>query len=365
MAAGSAPVRLRLLSAARIPMAKIFAPHSSRTRWPLAGIALASAAWMLADGSLAQPATPAPATSGSTVVSPLVVQAKPSKATLEAFAKTVDQFVKAQGKPGPIGQISRWREPVCPETEGLSLPYDKFVTRRVMEVAASIGAPDTWCRHGANTRIVFTSEPEALMADVRDHHPNLLGYHYPSEVRALAAFEPPMKSWYITGTRMTSTPVGAKTRGAVGVGAAADPAKLRQADAPGSALMVYECTGSHIRCEKASDINYVLVVVDARRIEGFTIGAVADEVAMFVLSRPAPHTGCSPLPSVMDALNPECTMGQPIEALTSYDEAYLKGLYGYQGSEIMAFENSAIAKSIVKTTRPVPKATQTPPGDGP
>jgi hypothetical protein len=52
----------------------------------------------------------------------------------------------------------------------------------------------------------------------------------------------------------------------------------------------------------------------------------------------------------MDALNPECAKDAPIEGLTSYDEAYLKGLYGYQGSEIMAFENSAIAKSIVKTT---------------
>lgn len=263
--------------------------------------------------------------------------------------------MKAQGKPGPIGQVSRWHGPVCPATEGLTPAFNAFVSRRIKEIAARVGAPGGSCEDD-NVRVIFTPEPDGLMVDVLDNHPNLLGYHTPSETRSLAAFLPPMKSWYVTGTRFAYKPV---VMGQEGI--QIDPPPGGVADAPGSLSITWECTGTRIRCEKASDISYVLVVVDARRVEGFTIDAVADEVAMVALSRPGPRGGCSPLPSVMDALNPECSKDGPIEGLTSYDEAYLRGLYAYKGSEIMAFENSAIAKSMVKATGPAPAGRQAQP----
>jgi hypothetical protein len=290
-----------------------------------------------------------PDTSVSTVVSPLVVQGR-SKAALQAFARTVDTFVKAQGKPGPIGQISRWHGPVCPATEGLTPGLNAFVSARIKAIASRVGAPAGGCSAAApNVKVIFTPEPEALMVDVRDNHPNLLGFHYRDEVRSLAVFEPPMKSWYVTASRFTAKLTGAQI----------DAMEQGLTDSPGSPLITKEGTGTHVRIDRASDMAYVLVVVDARRVEGFTIGAVADEVAMVALSRPRGRDGCSPLPSIMDALNPECSKGDPIEGLTRYDESYLKALYGYRGSEIMVFENSAIAKAVIKTTAPPSPAGRT------
>ncbi len=310
------------------------------------------AAWMIASAALAQSAAPPPAaapststdTSGSTAVSGVVVEGKASPAALKAFAEAVDRFVKAQGKPGPIGQVSRWHDPVCPTTEGLDPEVNAFVSARVKAVAERIGAPDGECQDD-NVRVVFTPDPDAFMADVRDNSPEVLGFHYPSETKALAVFQPPMKSWYVTASRFTAKLTGA------GI----DPSKEGAVDAEGPSVTTWACTGTHIRCEKASDLNQVLVVVDSTRIEGFPIDAVADDVAMVALSRPGAREGCSVLPSVMDALNRECQTAGPIEGLTAYDESYLKGLYAYQGSEITAFVNNAIAKSMIKDTRPAPR----------
>jgi hypothetical protein len=119
-------------------------------------------------------------------------------------------------------------------------------------------------------------------------------------------------------------------------------------DFPGSLVDTWECTGTHIRCEKGSDMAFVLVVVDARPIVGHSIGPIADQVAMVALSRPGPRDGCSALPSILDALDPACTKDGPVTELTAYDEAYLKGLYAYRGKEILVFENSAIAKSMIE-----------------
>ncbi len=212
---------------------------------------------------------------------------------------------------------------------------------RIKAVAARIGAPAGECEED-NIRVVFTPEPDAFMANVRDNSPEMLGFHYPSETNVLAAFQPPMKSWYVTASRFTAKLTGA------GI----DPSNEGAIDTEGPSVTTWTCTGTHIRCEKASDLNQVLVVVDSTRIEGFPIETVADEAAMVALSRPAPREGCSALPSVMDALNRECQTAGPIEGLTAYDEAYLKGLYAYQGSEIAAFMNTAIAKSMIENTRP-------------
>ena len=304
--------------------------------------ALASTAWLLAGAAMAQPVAPVSTdTSDATALSGVVVEGKPSPAALKAFAATVDKFVKAQGKPGPIGQVSRWHGPVCPAVEGLDPEVNDLVSARIKAVAARIGGPEGECGED-NVRVVFTPDPEAFMADVRDNSPEMLGFHYASETKALAAFEPPMKSWYVTASRFTAKLTGA------GI----DPSKEGEVDTEGPSVTTLTCTGTHTRCDKASDLNQVLVVVDAARVGGFPIEVVADEVAMVALSRPGAREGCSVLPSVMDALNRECQRAGPIEGLTTYDEAYLKALYAYQGSEIAAFMNTAITKSMIETTRP-------------
>src|SRR4051812_36813847 len=56
-----------------------------------------------------------------------------------------------------IDKIARWETGICPITEGLPLRDSMFVTQRLKEVAAKVGAPvstDKACKH--NVEIVFT-----------------------------------------------------------------------------------------------------------------------------------------------------------------------------------------------------------------
>ncbi len=235
------------------------------------------------------------------------------------------------GRPGPIGQISRWGQPVCPLTEGLAPAFNDFVTKRIREVAARVGAPSTGdCGRDVNVLVAFTAMPDQLMADVREHHQALLGFHYVGETKSLAAFQPPMKSWYVT---MTRVPGG-------------DFAMFDRAYAPRPP----GGTGSHIPPPLKSEFAFALVVVDSSLLEGQEIGPVADKVAMLVLSKPAARDGCSSLPTVMDLLEPTCPSGGSQQGLTAYDEAYLRALYAYKGDERRSFERRSIARRVVERT---------------
>ena len=298
-----------------------------------ASVLIAGVLCSAALGAPAQPAPAAPSTDkpDSTAVSEIVVQAH-KKAEMQAFAKSVETFVHAQGRPGMNGQISRWRYRVCPMTAGLAPSFNAFVSKQVKDVAARVGVPAGAC-HGVNVLVVFTAQPDRLMADVRDHHAALLGYHQRSEAKSLAVFEPPMKSWYVTGTRQ------------------GDSRKIDY-DNGGPFPDLLPHGAGHLPAPFFSDFAFTLIVVDSRQLEGHEIGPVADEIAMLALSKPAPREGCSPLPTVMDVLDPACPSSASVKALSAYDEAFLKALYAYKGSEEMAFERASIRQRIVQETGP-------------
>jgi hypothetical protein len=254
----------------------------------------------------------------------------------------VGKLVRDLGQPGPIGQIARWREPICPKVMGLTQGFDDFVSQRIKDVAAQVGAPHDQACHDFNVLVTFTTEPERLMADVRDHHPALLGYHVIGERRALATFQGPIDSWYVTATSMKTGIKNYRTARRVDV-------------ANGPELPTG--TGSHIPPEFASEFALELVVIDANRLDGQAIGPVADKIAMLILSKPAAREAdrkCSPLPSVMDVLDANCPS---VEGLTAYDKAFLEGLYAYQGNELRAFEREKIAQRIIKAAGETPPST--------
>jgi hypothetical protein len=280
------------------------------------------------------PAAPADA---STAVSGVTVEAPTVKAE-QRFQAQVGQFVHGQARPGigPVKQITQWSDPVCPSTQGLTQAMDDFVSRRITEVARRVGAPGRGACREANVLVLFTTRPQQLMDDVRDHHARLLGYHFNGETRALATFEPPIKSWYVTSTSINR-------------GVAKNDADWTLADEayrrfpPGFCLDMTQC---RILPRIKSRFHLALVVIDAGRTEGKEIGAVADEIAMTVLSRPGPRQGCSPLPSVMDVLDPACPDSDSVEGLTAYDEAFLKALYAPHDTEQLAVERAELERAV-------------------
>jgi len=290
----------------------------------LTGLALALAARCALAQPTPTPAPPSTTVEGMTVVAP--------KAEQEKLPDLVDRFVQGHGAASRIDQLSRWSVPLCPQTGGLSAPFNAYVTARVKLVAAAVGAPlerhpnrNFPCK--TNLLIIFTTTPQALMDDVRKHHADALGFHYAAQAERLARFDRPFKAWYVTGTQ----PEGGLVQ-----------EDKEFSPAPGGTA------GSRLTRRLASRFIGILVVVDANQIVGHQIRAIADDVAMLGLARAADLKGCSALPTILDFLSPDCPASGDPEGLTAYDVAYLKGLYSTDPEQLLAAQRSEIGSRILR-----------------
>jgi hypothetical protein len=217
--------------------------------------------------------------------------------------------------------------------------FNDFVSQRIKTVAAQVGATGPGKCRGTNVLVLFTTQPDALVADVRDHHPGLLGSQIVGDPAVLARFHPAITSWYVS---MTAAPAYDTTNKDT-------PDEVTLDNTYGferpDCTRMRECLFGGAKSMK-SEFAYALIVVEADSIVGKPIGAVADEVAMTVLSRTAAREGCSALPSVMDVLDPACPVSASVDGLTAYDTAYLKALYAPRDSQVLPYERTMIARAV-------------------
>jgi hypothetical protein len=292
-------------------------------RAALSGVGLALAAGPVS----AQPspsAPPANTVEGVTVIAPKLEQ--------EKLPEMVTKFVQGHGAASRIEQLSRWSVPLCPQTGGLSAPFNAYVSARVKLVATAVGAPlekhpnrNFPCK--TNLLVIFTTKPQELMDNVRKHHSDALGFHYTAQAERLARFDRPFKAWYVTGTQAEGDFI---------------QEDKEFAPMPGGAA------GSRLTKRLASRFIGVLVVIDANQIIGHQIRAISDDVAMLSLARANELKGCSQLPTILDFLSADCPSTSDPEGLTAYDVAYLKGLYSVDPEANLSAQRSEIGSFILR-----------------
>ena len=297
----------------------------------LSGLLLAAAALAASPTRAVDPpsATPPQTTvEGLTVVRPRQPDAK--------LPSIVFKFVQSHGATARIDQLTRWGVPPCPATAGLPESFNAFVSKRVVELASQVGAPASRtpaCK--MNLLIVFTDEPQALLDKVRRRHPALLGFHYAAQAKRLATFNRPIQAWYVTGTK-SSQPSSRNDTGG-----------LAQLDDPFQP-MAGGAAGSRLTSRISSEFLAALVVVDTTKTAGQEIGAIADQVAVLSLTRAAQPRPCGELPSILDVMNPDCGADRGVAAITAYDLAYLKALYGIKPEEYAAAQQGRIVSRMVR-----------------
>src|SRR3954471_20405198 len=82
------------------------------------------------------------------------------------------KFVRAFAVPTKLsGKIARWERPICPLAVGQNPHFIAFITQRVKYIALAAGARvNTEASCTPNIEIVFTTTPQALLDNVRQHH---------------------------------------------------------------------------------------------------------------------------------------------------------------------------------------------------
>lgn len=242
----------------------------------------------------------------------------------------IDSFVQAFVKPARMtGKFARWEDRICPVTVGLRSAAASFVTHRVKEVAAQIGAPVNEhedCR--ANIAIVFSKKSQALLDDIKRRRPQLLGYFDNSEQRdALAVVRHPIQAWYMTATKDLRGNVDIDSPTIAGIGHDIDfPCDICASgqmtlSVPRSASV----TGSRLGDGTRSTFYDIIIVADPAKLADHEIGPLADYISLLALTQLNSLDTSQQLPSIVDLLEEGCA--QKPNALTDNDLAYLRGLY--------------------------------------
>jgi hypothetical protein len=263
-------------------------------------------------------------------------------------------FAQAYAAPaGGGGKMARWKYGVCPVVAGLPEAYTKFVTARVRQVAGMVGAPVADAQScKTNIDIVFTLNPQVLLDDVRKKHRVFLGYHDAAEELHLAAVTHPVQAWYTTQTvdLNGSTYIDDKLRNHGGfyimVPRGSSYEQIFIPDA-----RVANVTGSHLGDGISSELYHVIITVDPTKVQGQTVGALADYVAMLSLAQTQSFEACAPIASITNLVSHGCDAAVTTSEISTNDLAYLQGLYRIDPRASFAHQQGDLVMQMSKEGR--------------
>ena len=305
---------------------------------------------------LAQPAAPA-------------APAEPETVKVQAAAMpdaVVTGFVKTFTAPSVLsGKIPRWFTGICLKTQGLPRELSDAVTMRILEVARMVGAPVQEQPCNLNTVVIFDSDPQGVMDDIAANHAELLGPHDPAQVKELSKVRFPVQAWYATETQDdkginvvdsknqsalcdsidTTTMVGA-TGNLAGGGFRSDPTRLSQVTKDMQQYCGHRYdTGSRLRDGIHSHIVAVTAVASMDAVRYHELAAVADYLALVILSQTQAFERCEKMETVANLLVPRCDLDSRVTGLMPGDIAFLKALYKADtGGNLVAQQASITAE---------------------
>ncbi len=258
--------------------------------------------------------------------------------------KVIQNFVRNLAAPARVaGKLTRWEDGICPQTVGLNPAAVRFINARLKAVAKQVGAPVAPEPHcTVNIEIVFTTTPQVMIDNVREKRPNLLGYaDNQSQVAVLAEITRPIQAWYLTQTR--------DVRGNVYLDVAHRNGPGLEIPCPGGDCYLPDAiatssTGSRLGNGLTSGFHHVIVAVNPTKLTDYTIGQVADYIALVALSQVAVPDVCQPLASILNLLVPGCNSVPG--GLTANDLAYLGGLYHMDAGQKPRIQRMEIVSHI-------------------
>ena len=293
----------------------------------------------------------AAAAAGPVTVPSVTVQGQAPPKMIEEQALTFTRTYPATTT--ELGQIARWRDPLCVQVSGVTPDVAAKIQARVENVgqAVGLGVDSAGCH--ANIQIIFTDKPQSLMDGVARKREILLGYFHVQDRGKLKTFTRPIQAWYVTAT----------------LGGAGN--------SNGQLFAYYETTGKamlprvqwnkeviddptylaptgcgdspHFTACLQGVIKNVLVVADSNRLQGRDAGLLSDYLSMLVLAQPKSLDGCNALASVIDLFAPSACEGREVpNGLTPADAAYLTSLYQSNPEARLSFEQSDIAGRMAK-----------------
>jgi len=279
-----------------------------------------------------------------------VTAGKPTQEAIKDYVET------RSGQTYVLDRTATWMQKICPHTEGLGAKYADYITHRIRDIAAAIGAPlndDPACR--PNIQVVFTTRPQELIDNLRKTDPIYLGYHQTrAEGDALARVTHPFQAWYTTLVESSNRhlALGYSGGGTIDVGkcpvTGGISIKTREGhdisipcSAPGAAH-----TPHTARDGQNSSFFNVLILAEPDKLVDYEVGALADYIALIALTQPGSLDRCAGMLSISNLLAKGC--GASAGHITDSDLAYLRALYSLPGGDYLVTQREYIKRQMAK-----------------
>lgn len=238
------------------------------------------------------------------------------------------------------GKIARWETPICPVATGLKPEFIAFLEQRLRDIAGRVGARvDANAGCTANIEIVFTTQPQSLLDNIRRNQPVYLGYYSDSaQADELAKVTRPIQAWYTTST------IDIHGLSIVDCAKCGSPCKRPPLCYPG-ALNV-DVNGLRYNDGLRSAFYHVIIVANPDKLVDHEVGSLADYIALLALAQPRSVEDCQTLPSVLNLLAPACASASGALQISDSDLGYLRGLYHMSAGRSLRDEQDDIAYQV-------------------
>jgi hypothetical protein len=246
--------------------------------------------------------------------------------------------------------LARWRggkQSICPLTVGLNPTYNAFVTARLRALATYVGAPVQSDPCKINVQILFTNNPRQSMDDVTQWATVAFGIRYSGGMKDLIAYrsDHAIQGFYMTtrgGAVVLNTDVAL-----VGLDVLPVWPQVNQR------YLGHDTLGTRLGGGEGSGIGIgvVLLVVDTTKLGRYSVGTLADYLAMLTLSVVQSPDHCDRLPSILDLMSSSCGTREKPTAITAGDLAFLKALYYLNTGLGPSLSRAAIEDNMVRQFR--------------
>ena len=276
-------------------------------------------------------------------------------------SKFVNQIAAAENE---AEGLARWGAPAaCPLVSGLPTKDAEFILERLSDIGRLAAVPLGGEHCHPNLYVLVTPQPEDLLRGMEKR--NRI-YTFGVD----ASFYPPVETpanivdAFITGGRPIRVWYNSDEKDAWGkplsycqadsvLPQCTDPGirdKNRAACDPGRFYRCGTATagGSHLVFSSVWTISRVFVIVDQRRLQGVTVGQLADYVAMSGLAKLKPDAHLGDAPTILTLFNG--APGAAPTGMTNWDQTFLKSVY--TTDQRSRLQRSQIAHQMVHEIAP-------------
>jgi hypothetical protein len=241
-----------------------------------------------------------------------------------ALGERIDAFVAAVTAETGNGQVARWDRRLCLVVEGVSEMQRAFLGNAIADEGRALGLDvETGRRCEPSAFIIFSADPDALLARLGETRPYFFGGIPPEMQAGLSASAAPVR-WLSF----------AQLRGAGGERPAGFTVDLGKGGTERT-LPAIRSLPSRLETAGRMDVQTMVVLVDARRLAGVSYGSLAAYLSMVVLGNVRPDQRADGGVSILGLFREGRGRAEVATGgLTEWDRAYLRALY--QGNWIVA-----------------------------